>query len=1145
MNSFIEPLNVWGAHFIDFAPPMLWQSTLLMALVFGFDFLLRRKIRPGVRYALWFVVFVKLLLPPTLALPTGAAWWLRSRPAIVPPPHTSTVRVSYGSAAETVAPPEVARTFIPPPGPKLSNAAWAMLASVLISAFLFAWSVFRWRRIAQCVRRTTSPPDTVSQLLAEVRHTAGLRGQIRLRLTSDAISPAVCGLFRPTVLLPQALIANLSPEQIRAVLLHELIHLRRHDVWVNCAQTLLQIFYWWHPLLWFANARVRRLREEAVDDAVMCALNEEAEIYAPTLLEVAKLAFHRPLSSLGLVGILESRNALRQRIERLLNFATPRRAGLSVMSIIGIAAFSALAVPMGEPPARPIQSGELSDSEPLIMFHAKVNPEIFLRNLKARASGTMHTPADDPRDVLLSILESFGVDSTPPRSITLNPQAGEITAQNTSEALGILDEVVKELNLPGGEHILNPPHNLKQVLIEAQFYEIRPEDAGKLRLTSRSFHRGGDLTPWWELSPTDLTQAQQHLKELGVQPLSSPRIQTSHGVMASLFVGDGTNNIQLECLPFIRDGLVNLTALARTSGKYAPGGKAWPDVAGHTNCAIFSRISIHDGDGAGFVAKHAGTTAENQLLVLLKAKILEPAPPAKPSATGTEPSAASSSVSNSDTDAKTLLADCKLLLQLGKLDESEAKLQKVLAIHPNDRAALYYLNLIKQTRARQSVGERNTGSGALPLANAPTNTVHTNAARQKIYQKLNEITFDKISFSDMTLGEAVGKLVKETKTRDPNHEGLNFILNKTRSQMNPAAQGDQPDIDLSSVKIDLEELTNVSLLDVLEAITKSASSPIKYSLLDYGIEFSLHGPEVLELHTRTFKLNVNPFVQALISAGAFTDGMNSSNSWDIQRATVNGFRGVGVDLQPPKSVFFNDRRGTLTVRATEDDLTLIEQAINTLNIAPAEVVVKAKFIVIDDNAVLKPGFEWYSKLAASGNSNGVWTGIITDPQFSALQKKLKQRDAADLLQEFETTTLSGRQAQIQLDTDPVVPLSSSFALNTNSSLTLDIVPYVSPDGYTIQLTLIPTQTEFVEYAKPGNFVPSANTNGQIPIQGPLPLPQTRGRQIVTSATVEDGHTVVLGGFYNFGPAQKKNLFVLVTPTIIDASGNRVHQDDLY
>ena len=62
------------------------------------------------------------------------------------------------------------------------------------------------------------------------------------------------------------------------------------------------------------------MREEAVDDAVMLALKEDAETYAPTLLEVAKLALHRPLASLGLVGILESRSSLRQRIERLHGF---------------------------------------------------------------------------------------------------------------------------------------------------------------------------------------------------------------------------------------------------------------------------------------------------------------------------------------------------------------------------------------------------------------------------------------------------------------------------------------------------------------------------------------------------------------------------------------------------------------------------------------------------------------------------------------------------------------------------------------------------------------------------------------------------------------------------------------------------------
>jgi len=66
----------------------------------------------------------------------------------------------------------------------------------------------------------------------------------------------------------------------------------------------------------------------------MLALRDEAEAYAPTLLAVAKLALNRPLASLGLVGILESRHALRQRIERLVDFRAPRRAGLTLVSLL-------------------------------------------------------------------------------------------------------------------------------------------------------------------------------------------------------------------------------------------------------------------------------------------------------------------------------------------------------------------------------------------------------------------------------------------------------------------------------------------------------------------------------------------------------------------------------------------------------------------------------------------------------------------------------------------------------------------------------------------------------------------------------------------------------------------------------------------
>jgi beta-lactamase regulating signal transducer with metallopeptidase domain len=347
MNLNIETLNRWGENFLNFAGPMLWQSSLLIIVIFVLDYVLARRVRAAVRHALWIVVLIKLVLPPTLALPTSATWCLwPAKPALTP--VLKNFSVSYDDVAPMNLPPSVPLPKLPPP--QLSCWSLAMLASGAVSVTLLFWLAFHWLIIAGKTRRAASSGD-YEHALAEAQQLAGLRGKIRLRLVNDAISPAVCGLFRPVILLPRALAETLSKQQLRAVLLHEAIHLRRGDVWMNCAQTLLQIAYWWHPLLWLANARMRRLREEAVDDAVMSALCDGADAYAPTLLEVAKFAFRRPLASLGLVGILESRSALRQRIERLVDFRPPPRTGLTFLPWCAIFAFSAVALPMGQAPA--------------------------------------------------------------------------------------------------------------------------------------------------------------------------------------------------------------------------------------------------------------------------------------------------------------------------------------------------------------------------------------------------------------------------------------------------------------------------------------------------------------------------------------------------------------------------------------------------------------------------------------------------------------------------------------------------------------------------------------------------------------------------------------------------------------------------
>ncbi|MDE3066796.1 MAG: hypothetical protein KGJ60_04505 [Verrucomicrobiota bacterium] len=132
---------------------------------------------------------------------------------------------------------------------------------------------------------------------------------------------------------------------------------------------------------------------------------------------------------------------------------------------------------------------------------------------------------------------------------------------------------------------------------------------------------------------------------------------------------------------------------------------------------------------------------------------------------------------------------------------------------------------------------------------------------------------------------------------------------------------------------------------------------------------------------------------------------------------------------------------------------------------------------------------------------------------------------------------------------------------------LDVVPYVLSDGYTINLTLIPSLTEFSGYAAPP---PVSNVTGGLNVvQLPTILPTFTVRQVVTTVNVWDGQTVMLGGlissqdtdekdkvpvlgdlpllgklFQSQSKVSKKmNLMIFVTATIVDPAGNRVHSDD--
>ncbi|HEX9048631.1 MAG TPA: hypothetical protein VF988_16505 [Verrucomicrobiae bacterium] len=180
MNAVIETLDRWGSFFTGLAWPMLWQSSLLIVVVWALDYLLARKVRAAVRYALWLVVLVKLLLPPALALPTGPAWWLiRAHPA-TPAPIVKSFTVTYDQPVPPEALPSPAPLPAAPVAPKLTPAAGMLAAFTAVSAGLLLWLAFRWWQVARMVRRATRV-DRFSRVLEDAMKLSGeCSGDLRI-----------------------------------------------------------------------------------------------------------------------------------------------------------------------------------------------------------------------------------------------------------------------------------------------------------------------------------------------------------------------------------------------------------------------------------------------------------------------------------------------------------------------------------------------------------------------------------------------------------------------------------------------------------------------------------------------------------------------------------------------------------------------------------------------------------------------------------------------------------------------------------------------------------------------------------------------------------------------------------------------------
>ncbi|SMD08664.1 M56 family metallopeptidase [Pedobacter africanus] len=162
-------------------------------------------------------------------------------------------------------------------------------------------------------------PSSWQQIFQEMTVKLGIRRPVDFYLSGQVNIPLVIGYFKPVVLFPVALVAQLDIRQVEAILIHELSHIRRNDYLLNLIKTAIETLMFFNPFIWLSNRFVNIEREHACDDLVL-KLTGTPLTYAHALLKLEILKDKAtPALSMAASG---KQQHLYQRIKRITDMKT-------------------------------------------------------------------------------------------------------------------------------------------------------------------------------------------------------------------------------------------------------------------------------------------------------------------------------------------------------------------------------------------------------------------------------------------------------------------------------------------------------------------------------------------------------------------------------------------------------------------------------------------------------------------------------------------------------------------------------------------------------------------------------------------------------------------------------------------------------
>lgn len=1168
---------------------------------------------------------------------------------------------------------------------------------------------------AEKLRRSCQPltDESIALLVAEACRAVGLARKIRVAVTDKLTSPAVVGVLVPTLILPLTLFTTLTPTQIQFVLLHELAHIRRGDYLANLFQLFAEALLFFNPAVWWISHQIRRERE-ACCDALAIELSGAPADYARTLVRVAENILQPGSTAASAFGD-DGRepSTLADRVQRLLipGYRPALRLTWRAMAtslLVGVTLLVLSAVGTRNTVGAILSSTQLAtNASPQLQSTPPTGASEQKRELHRSVSGAgvrmivdrptlTQTESNQPlfdtnepaHEIIASgdfIVVTFaGLVAPPlphqepvkPDGSILMPLIGRVVAAGKS--VGQLQTEIHDAYVPRyykNMHVkitVNSPSDLQAFLLEKFGYDLPTHDFRRITNATDRVPFLGDLPLLGKLFTSESSAVRQtwltgddsfstsNWTVVGQNQLNQKWFWNRAGETNPKTAAGRTNSEPLLTRTFCvdvnalyaaarkADGLPETTSLSNLhAGVRTFFAQAGVNLDPQLGRSMF--FSDSRGDMWIRATKDELDIIESLLRPLagipLSPGNFQITPQTLADARSSLPAAINSILAtNPAAGFRALLESFDPTDPRPKLVQYNSESGELLA-RATEVDLQKFADALNISRVTNSVLAR---SETTPATNLVTRIfqVEPVAIEQGFRQMGVELAFSTTtnhpSAEMRTFLEEMGVGLAPPKSIYYNHHSGALSVSATQSDLdsveqvlrvlNIARQAPQvnlkvrPELStrtfvvgpmelakalnrkgplkiidtaemvsacLAKAGLDLQPPKSVFFKDPLTLLMVRATPAELDSLENFLFQSQSkmiseyrsnrvaasptlkRTPAGTNLYTRTFAVDMNALHLAVtqrFGTNAFSKYKPAAAEW--LPALRQLFASIGVALRLPESLYLNDQKGELFVRATPADLDTISSFLEVLNYQSPQVNIKVRWLE------LPPGTEFSSLVPRPANSAAGPAAALeqsseelTELQTDEILHRLRRDKGFTLVSEGQVTTLSARQAQLRvaevktivtgirpeaLTLPGVVATNTPAAAAFNAEVVplgpvLDVTPCVNSDQNQIALHIEANTKTFLGYVKKSPKV-SVYING-IKNKTTLPLPRYLVQQLTNDCVLRDGHTLVLGHLSttelatqpdgsiqrtDLNAARTNNLWILVTATLIDPAGNRLN-----